>query len=59
MENSLSVTITPIQALLGLAFQIWIIVFPIILIRKINYLTALIASQNTYDDESGDGSESG
>ena len=58
MENSLSVTITPIQALLGLAFQIWIIVLPIILIRKVNYLTALIASQNNDDDESQDGSES-
>ena len=57
MENAINVTVTPIQALLGLAFQMWIIVFPIILIRKLNYLTALIASQGN-SEEQGDGSES-
>lgn len=51
MENSISISVTPFQALLGLLFQIWIIVFPIILIRKLNYLTALIAAQNQYDDQ--------
>ena len=55
MENSISISITPVQALLGLAFQLWIIVFPIILIRKLNYLTALIASEK-YQQEQGDGS---
>ena len=53
MENSISLSVSPLQVLLGLAFQIWIIVFPIILIRKINYLTALISSQK-YDEEEGD-----
>lgn len=57
MENAINVSITPLQAMLGLAFQIWIIVFPIILIRKLNYLTALIASQRD-DDEQADDSES-
>jgi len=56
MDQAINVSITPLQALIGLAFQVWIIVFPIILIRKLNYLTALIASQNGYDeDEQNDG----
>lgn len=42
MENSVSLTVTPFQALLAFAFQIWMIVFPIILLRKINYLTNLL-----------------
>jgi len=45
MENAISISVSPLQALFALAFQIWIIVFPIILTRKLNYLTALIASQ--------------
>ena len=57
MENSINISVTPLQALLGLAFQIWIIVFPIILIRKLNYLTTLVASQGN-DEEQGDDSES-
>ncbi|MBP6342373.1 MAG: hypothetical protein KA403_00390 [Candidatus Omnitrophica bacterium] len=42
MESSVSLTVTPFQAILALAFQIWMIVFPIILMRKINYLTDLL-----------------
>jgi hypothetical protein len=57
MENSINITVTPFQALLGLAFQMWIIVFPIILIRKLNYLTTLVASQGN-GEEQGDDSES-
>lgn len=45
MENSITVSLTPLQVLLSLAFQIWMIVFPIILIRKINYLTAIMQDQ--------------
>ena len=54
MENSISISVSPLQALLALAFQIWIVVFPIILIRKLNYLTAIIASQKCYEDETED-----
>jgi len=57
VENAIEFSVTPMQAMLGLLFQIWIIVFPIILIRKLNYLTALVASQSN-DDEQGDESES-
>lgn len=42
MENAINVSVTPIQALLALAFQVWIVVFPIIIIRKLNLLTALL-----------------
>lgn len=45
MENAITVNLTPLQALLSLAFQAWIVVFPIILIRKINYLTDIIQEQ--------------
>lgn len=45
MENAMTVSVTPLQAILALAFQVWIIVFPIILIRKINYLTELLQDQ--------------
>ena len=54
MENLISISVSPLQALLALAFQIWIVVFPIILIRKLNYLTALIASQRYHEDEAED-----
>ena len=54
MENSISISVSPLQALLALAFQVWIVVFPIILIRKLNYLTALIASQKYCEDEAED-----
>jgi len=57
MENTINISVTPIQALFGLLFQIWIIVFPIILIRKLNYLTALITSQSDFQEQS-DESES-
>ena len=50
MENSINISISPIQMLLSLAFQVWIIVFPIILIRKINYLTALFKSERYEGD---------
>ena len=42
MDNSINLSVTPVQAILALAFQVWMIVFPILLIRKINYLTDLL-----------------
>ncbi len=54
MENAINISVSPFQALLALAFQIWIVVFPIILIRKLNYLTALIASQGCSEDAGDD-----
>jgi len=51
MENSINLSVTPIQALLALAFQIWIVVFPILIIRKLNYLTQLFQEQFEAQDE--------
>ncbi len=42
MESTVSLTVTPFQAILALVFQLWMIIFPIMLIRKINYLTDLL-----------------
>jgi hypothetical protein len=42
MENSINLSVSPFQAILALVFQVWMIVFPILLIRKINYLTDLL-----------------
>ena len=45
MENTISLSVTPVQLLLTLAFQIWIIVFPIIIIRKLNAVIAMMQDQ--------------
>ncbi len=42
MENAITLNVSPLQVIFALAFQIWIIVFPILIIRKLNYLIALI-----------------
>ena len=52
MENAISVSLTPFQVLISLAFQIWIIVFPIILIRKLNYLISMMQDQFYSNEES-------
>jgi hypothetical protein len=54
MEN-MNINVTPIQLLLTMAFQIWIVVFPILIIRKLNYLTNLIESKSS--DENGSGTD--
>lgn len=51
MEDNITFTFSRLQVLLSLAFQLWIIVFPIILIRKLNYLTSLIQDQGCPDSE--------
>ncbi len=52
MENSINISVSPLQVLLTLAFQIWIIVFPILIIRKLNYLTDLLHSQLEPENDS-------
>lgn len=51
MENSLTVNLTPLHLILSLVLPIWMIVFPIILIRKVNYLIAIIQDQFDPDQE--------
>lgn len=36
-----TITVSPLHAYLALAFQVWMLVFPIVIIRKLNYLIAL------------------
>ena len=52
MENAINVSVTPLQALLALAFQVWIVVFPIIIIKKLNFLTALLQEKSGMQSES-------
>ena len=49
--DSISVSLTPLQLLLSLAFQIWMVVFPIIIIRKLNQLMMLLQEQNRDDSD--------
>ena len=50
MENLLQMT--PIQFSIALAINIWMfVIFPVIVIRKLNYLTAIIEDQYYSDEE--------
>ena len=51
MENAINISLSPIQALLSLAFQVWLIVFPIIIIRKLNHLSDLLQQHFDPDQE--------
>ena len=42
MENAINFSVTPLQVLLALAFQVWIVVFPIVIIRKLNAITDIL-----------------
>jgi len=42
MENAINFKVTPIQLLLTMAFQIWIVLFPIFILKKLNNLTNLL-----------------
>ena len=42
MDNAISINFSPLQVILSLAFQIWIVVFPILIIRKLNYITDIL-----------------
>lgn len=48
MENVLN--LTPLQSFFVLALNAWIfVVFPVLVLKKLNYMTALLESQ--FDDE--------
>ncbi len=42
MESSINLSVTPFQALLAIAFQAWLIIFPIVLLWKMDRLTRLV-----------------
>ena len=55
MENILN--LTPGQLILAMALQAWtLVIFPVIVIRKLNYLTALVES---FYEEEGEGNADG
>ena len=49
MESAITATVTPIHVLLGLVIQL---ILPIIIIRKIDYLTGLLHEHLDKDQES-------
>lgn len=49
MEN-ITVSITPLQALLSLAFQGWIIIFPLLILKKLNAITEILEAQIEDED---------
>jgi hypothetical protein len=51
MENPVNFSVTPLQALLAVAFQVWLIAFPIIIIRKLNRLTNLLEEKFGSNEE--------
>jgi hypothetical protein len=64
MQESINFSVTPFQAILALAFQVWIVVFPIMLMRRIDRLTNLLEDhiggapeEEEPGQEAGDGNE--
>ena len=51
MENSLSVSFSPLSVLFAFAFQLWLVIFPIIIIRKLNYISDLLEANLTADQQ--------
>jgi len=52
MDNMFS--LTPMQSLLVLAFNAWIfVVFPVLVLRKLNYLTTLLEAQFEQNEQEG------
>lgn len=61
MQDAISLSVTPFQAILALVFQVWIVVFPIMIMRKIDRLTNFLEDRfgDSDDDASGQGADSG
>lgn len=51
MEN-MTVSITPIQAILSLLFWAWLIIFPLLILKKLNYIIEILQAQ--FEDDSED-----
>lgn len=52
--ETVSMSFTPIQAFLAIAFQLWVIIAPIMIMRKLNYMTSLLEQQVHTDEESSE-----
>ena len=51
MENTISLTLSPLQVLLSLVMQIWLVIFPVLILRKLNELTRLLQSPEEVQEE--------
>ena len=51
MENTLNISVTSTQVILALIFQMWIVVFPVIIIVKLNRLTRILEERFGTDEE--------
>ena len=44
--------LTPLQVFLALLFNVWMfVIFPVLVIKKLNYMTALLESQFEQEEE--------
>ncbi len=59
MDNPISLSVTPLQALLAVGFQVWLLVFPILILRKLDRLTNLLEEKFGNPQESGESGEQG
>ncbi len=50
-SSAINLSVTPLQALLALAFQAWLVIFPLILMRKISRLEALVEAHFGGNDD--------
>ncbi len=50
--ETVSVSLSPLQTYLAVVIQMWIIIAPILIIRKLNHLTNLVEQQVYTDEES-------
>lgn len=51
MEPNIELSFTPLQLLLSLALQLWIVVFPILILRKLNYLAEILSDRSELTKE--------
>ncbi len=51
MDNSMNISVTSAQVILALVFQMWLVVFPVIIIVKLNRLTRRIEERFGPDEE--------
>ena len=57
MENLTTLSMTPLQFAIQLAITVWMfVIFPIIVIRKLNYMTDILEAQY-YADENQEKTE--
>jgi hypothetical protein len=51
MDNTLNISVTSTQVILALIFQMWLVVFPVLIIVKLNRLTRLLEERFGTDEE--------